>query len=509
MSDYEPESVVDELTTLPDPFDTNIAAIKIWTDTNDPSESFDVLVSASVGADVVEISVDGSPLEVEVRLYQAEVSLKFARCSHRYGLDYEQYFGHGARSIDERSNTKRRQASGGSLKVGSGAAVGITKDGERIEEFERSVSGPEIKFEHHASNAIRFGNWRQQEVLSGQYVPHYKGWSVERDDPEQISGVLATLRVKKNWMDFEEVRAEPSSRLDKMISAVSGSSRESDKLKNKLFKELLKELTIRQLQGKDDTTMATLAMSGFIVRPRSDGGEILDSAFNRKKIEVPEALLIAMLSAPTGKEQETYNSLLRAAGSTQRETERPFTPLSGYVDAKRAYFELCIRYRESGQPFHVDNLNEIYGEPVVKDLRAIGAITSDRRNSAYFISPFSKAEPEYAFESLAMSQDTIKQVEELLRNDPETSAEEIGRVIGEYLGKPWSDGSAKRYGNQLRNWALRRQSSSRGRSFVISGMTEEFVHKLEKEGKSAREIGKLLNMSTETVYRHFRANKNG
>jgi hypothetical protein len=289
-----------------------------------------------------------------------------------------------------------------------------------------------------------------------------------------------------------------------LLSRVTSSDHESDKQKARYFNALLKELSLRGLQNDDDKFMATLAMSGFIVRPRTDEEEVLFSNHDRRRIEIPESLLLAVLSAPAGQEKNTFNSALRATGEKERGRQRDFTPQSGYVDSLRAYFELCIEFRDTGGPFEVDKLIERFGEAVVTDLRTIGAISSDRRNTAYFVSPFSNADPNHAFEALAKSQATVQKTEELLLAKPDAPPVEVGRFIGKYLGRNWTESSAKRYGGQLKNWARRQQSDARGRSAMISGITEEFVVTLEARGRSPKEIGGLLNMNPETVRRYFR-----
>jgi hypothetical protein len=197
LEEYEPELIIDELRVLPDPFDTNVAALKVWTDTNDPTDGYDVLLSSSVGTDIIEISVDETPLEVQIKIFQAEISLKFENCSPSYGEDYKTLFGQSGRVVEEQTRSSRRNTSSGNAGFSTQPEVGYSRQSESATETQRNTRKPDIEFEHHAPNAVRFGNWQSGNALSGQFVPQYRGWTVVRNDVNNVSGVVAALRVKK------------------------------------------------------------------------------------------------------------------------------------------------------------------------------------------------------------------------------------------------------------------------------------------------------------------------
>lgn len=507
MSEYDPEYVIDELNSLPDPLDSNIASVSVWTDTNDPSEGHDVLLSASVGSDIIQISVDGDPLETEVAIYQAEVLLTFANCTPSYGSDFNELFGRGDQTIEQITTLKQSHAARGKANLSAMPSANLETDRNQENEVQRSGTFTEVAFEHHTSNAVRFGNWKEKRVLSGHCVPRYRGWRVARRDQEAVSGVAAIFRVKKNWIEFIDVNPKPESRLGKLFSVVAKSTDSQDIKKRALFEALLKELTLQGLQSATDKSMANLAIAGFIVRPKDDKEEMLFSSNSRRRVHIPEALLLPILRAHAGTQEQTYKSILSASSSRKTIEGKDFTPQSGYLDAKEAYYDLCLDFRENGALFELEKLQKIYGEVVITDLKSIGALATDRRNAVYFVSPYPDTEPEHAFDALALSQETVKIAEALVRDNPEISGTAIGREVAQHLGRDWSQGSAKRYGGQLKNWALRRGSKSRGRGFIIQGLVEERVQSMLAEGRPATEIGELLKISPETVRRYVRARK--
>ncbi|QBF32319.1 hypothetical protein [Thalassococcus sp. S3] len=507
MSEYEPEFVIDELVSLPDPLDSNIASVSVWTDANDPSEAHDVLLSASVGSDVIQISVDGDPLETEIAIYQAEVLLTFANCTPSYGPDYSELFGRSSQTIEQTTISKQANSEHGNVKLSATPSADFAIDQSQEHEIQRSGVFSEATFEHHTSNAVRFGNWKERQAQSGQRVPRYRGWSVTRRDRDDVSGVAAILRVKKNWIDFIEVSPKPESRLGKLFSVISKSTGSDDMKKKELFEALLKELTLQGLQSPSDKSMANLAIAGFIVRPKDDKEEMLVSNNSKRHVHIPEALLLPILRARAGTQEQVYKSVLSASNNQKNNEVKDFTPQSGYLDAKEAYYDLCLEFREHGAPFELAKLQAQYGEAVITDLKYIGALASDRRNTVYFISPYPDTEPEHAFDALALSQETVRFAETLVRDNPEISGTAIGLELAEHLGRDWSRGSAKRYGGQLKNWALRRGSKNRGRSLIIRGLVEERVLAMLADGRPATEIGELLKISPETVRRYDRARK--
>ena len=501
MAEYEPDFIVDELLSLPDPLDANIATVKVWTDANDASQEHDVLVSSSVGTDIIEISVDGEPLEAEVAIYQAEVVLAFANCRPSYGEDFARLFGGGGQTVQETSTLKENTGSEVRADLSTKPQIGGHRTRDQSNEVQRSSEFLEVPFEHHASQAILFGDWKQKTALRGTYIPHYRGWRVQRINKEEVSGVSATIRVKKNWIDLLDVKPSPESRLGKVFYAVRSSKDSSDKKKARLFEQLLKELVLLGLQSKDEKRMANLAVSGFIVRPTAEHEELLVSDATRREISIPEALLLPLLKAPAGQEEAAFKSLKRAAMSRGEGRATAFTPQSGYLDAKNAYIDLCFEFRENGEGFDLEALNFEYGDALLTDLRAIGAISRNRGRTVYFISPFPNTDPDQA---LVGSQETLKFAESLVRDNPEISGAELGFKMASHLGRTWSEGSAKRYGGQLRNWALRRQNPSLGRAKIISGPMRDRVETMLEQGRPATEIGRALGINPETVRRHVR-----
>lgn len=504
VESYEPELFVDDLKPLPDPLDSNIASVSVWTDANDPTDGYDVLLNASVGTDIIQLVSNGAPIDVQVEIWQAQIDLKFAHCSYGYGRDHDAFFGQGDRFVDEQTTRTSEAERSVNVDIGTKNGFSASLAQKATVQSQRNSRSLDIRFEHHAATGLRFGDWQKKETLSGQYVPPYRGWRAKHNPNHDVSGVLAALRVKENWLNFKNVSTGGPSRIAQLYNTIVGSTDSSDKIKQRLFPDLLKQLVLLGLQSEDDTGMATLAVSGFIVHGGDNSQQMLQSAHGRSKIEVPESLLLGFLKAPKGKEQVAFESAMRAARTAKTEVGRDFTPQSGYLDAQRAYFEMAIRYRDTGDAFAVDDLNERYGDQVLTDLRKLGAITSDRKNTAFLTTRFPQADPVYAFRALVRSQPTIAMTEELLLANPDASGLEIGRVLKKLLGRSWTESSQKRYGNQLKNWALHQQNEGRGRPFIISNVKAEIVDDLHSQGRPSNEIAELIDVATETVRRYLR-----
>lgn len=505
MNEYEPELIPTNLDSLPDPLDKNIASLNVWTDVNDPTDGFDVLINTHVGSDIIDISVGDNPIQVLFEIYQGEVSLHFSNCVPSYGPDFELLFGHQASISESVLTQKTEMNSDASVKFGSNWNFDASTGRRSEATVQQKESGPRVNFRHHAFDGLLFGNWKRTETpLLGQIVPQYRGWRVKHADKSRASVIIAKFKVRENWIRLKEIEAKGSGRFSNVLNAIMQSKDSADRKKKELFEKLLELLILKRLQTRNENKSATIAVAGFIVRPQSNSVLQINNDRARTQINLPESLLYPILIAPAGGELSCFESATRAIDSAFMSEPDPFTPQTGYTDALETYLELAIDYRDTGGAFATEDIELRYGENIITDLRKLGVLVSDRKGKSYFMTEFPLADPVLVFQSTVGKQKTIEMAQKLMLAKPDASAMEVGEALRNMLGRKWAATSTKRYGNTLKQWALQRQADGRGQPAKISGAYERIVMKLRNEKRTANEIAALIGVSPETVRRLFR-----
>lgn len=482
---------------LPPPLDPHIASVALGSPDNSADGGYDLFMSAVIGCDQLTLFADEEPLGVEISVNQAEVRLDFINCSANWGRDHESLF------RDDKTSTTFQDTSetsiGGSANVIAGnVSADVKKNESRI----TGGAKAEVEFIHSPLELVRIGNWRRKIEKTLHPVQRYFGWRVEHNDGALSSGVLARIRVKKNWLDIKEVEASENSGLADAIRAYMMKNVASSSKAN-LFNKLVKELIFLRLQKSEAEGYATLAASGVIVRQGQEVSVAISSEA-QQKISIPTNLLLRFLTSKEGSETDTYNEILLSETEKKRIDLKQFVPQASYTETLSAFCELAAIYRENSKIDDYDAIREQYSPNVMQELSSLGLVRR-RKNAYHFINPFPKMDYIMAFESVVRSQPTISKTIEVLSQNPEISNLELGNELNKFLNRNWKETSKKRSGMQLKNWARFRGVATKKRQYAIPDDALPLLLSMDKQGKTHIEIAKHFNVVPATVSRRLKS----
>jgi hypothetical protein len=80
--DNRPELIVDREFESPKPLDRRIASVWLRTPTNNPTDGYDLLLSASFGKERVILRAGEFEIDVDFSVKTADIELQFVRCTH-------------------------------------------------------------------------------------------------------------------------------------------------------------------------------------------------------------------------------------------------------------------------------------------------------------------------------------------------------------------------------------------------------------------------------------------
>ena len=481
---------------LPAPLDPHIASVALGSPDNSAVGGYDLFMSAVVGCDHVTLLADKEPLDLEISVNQAEIRLDFVRCRAQWGRDYERLFFDEKMSIEFQNSSNLTAGASANLLSGSFSADAKTNKQQMI-----GGSKSALDFVHTPLELIRIGNWRKKITETHQPLQRYFGWRVEHNEDALNSGVLARLRVKKNWLDITQIDASHNTSLSRYVRDLMSPKNQSTQ-KAKLFKKLVKELIFLRLQKSDDDGLATLSASGVTVSQQQEMS-LLMAPETPLKINVSANLLMRFLTSKEGSETDTYNEILLTENEKQRIDSKQFVPQASYTETLNAFCDLAAIYRETSEITEYGAVKERYSENVMQELSSLGVIR--RRKKAYhFVNPFPGIDFILAFESIVRSQQTIIKTIEILASNPSISNVELGDELNTFLNRKWKESSKTRSGMQLKNWARFRGMATKKRQYAIPDDAVPLLLEMNKQGKSHKEIAKHFNVVPVTVSKRLK-----
>ena len=324
------------------------------------------------------------------------------------------------------------------------------------------------------------------------------GWRVNPDITD-VSGVLARLNVRRNWVKFSNPVSVSGGRIGKILAKLSKSEDKFDRLKTKLFPALLKDLVFLRLQRSNESKTATLAASGLIVE-QGGSPSVVQSNERKSEISLPDHLLLRFLNCEPGTENVAYDLIVGEAKQTQKADVSLFLPTAPYSACLEAYLEIRISNNTKETSFDRIKLVERYGTKVVTALSVLGFLVG-KPNAIRLVEPFPSANPILGFEATVKRQKIVRVADDYLIEHPNASALELGRKLKVTFGKNWSDGSCQRYGHEIKKWA-RLESPTldrKGRPFAIGPQQEVLISKIIRDGGDGREIVRVLSISNMTL----------
>jgi hypothetical protein len=277
--------VLKENVKLPSPFAPEIADVSIRSPSNSLDDGYALRMTVSFGTDEIRLETESHLIIAEMSLKQARIELEFVGCNPSFSDLYSEKLENEQTEITEKqtSTTAGRVnhsgSLGGSLNIsppnsitGSMKASAALSGEDSVEVVkERSSTQTHSGFRHTSIANVVVGDNQNSDALKGTVVGDYEGWRVF-PKTEGRSGVLASLKVKQNWIDFKKVTTEKkknaqtkSSKLEKWFSMVSLGTAE----KQDLFETLIKNLVYFKLQRPAEKNYATLSCSVLVVEPET------------------------------------------------------------------------------------------------------------------------------------------------------------------------------------------------------------------------------------------------
>lgn len=304
---------------IPQPLDPHIASVSIRTGSNNPTDYFDLLLSASFGSEYIVLNTGEEKLEVKVTIRKAEVRIDSANCELLLLTDAsgENWSGHQRQHANKSNNRDASLQGGADFSVdtsGPKAGAGLkasaqVQSGQNTEDslqVERNI----LPWRLVSENTVQIGFLDDfTRPLSGKIVDECVSIRVTPTDTSKKVGVLARTRVRERWIDIEDVSSIGfGGRISNFLDGLAGGDSKSTR-RRELFAKLLAHLVVSELQDQDEVRDATLAASAIVFSPRTERLEGYGIPSARTELKVDPTTIDNFISA-NGNELQ----VLREAG---------------------------------------------------------------------------------------------------------------------------------------------------------------------------------------------------
>lgn len=526
-----PELMVDGEFKSPPPLDRRIAAVWLRTTTNNPTEGYDVALSAAFGKERVTLKAGEFELEVEFSLKTADIELSFIRCDQILLKSGEngQAEGWTTTRTEESAHGSQRKAGGSVHAEGdasSGAprlAVGVAGkfSAESATTKSASIHQQLTHGEWHliGDNAVRVG--RSGKMLDGCLITDFTGWRVTPRRTDEASTVIARVLVREDWINFDNVeyiKAPPP--LRRRMSDLFQLTDDKKKRKE-LFFLLLRHLAQTELRQHQREREAIIAVHAIIVKPGNEHTIASSAEQQRSEICIPSKPLEQFLLSEEGHEESTLIALgvrpelIPASGKPSR--GRTFVPESSPVLAAD-----LLRKIQAQHPKPTTEENVISRLPnELRDLRALHLVTY--RNGEARLKANPDIDPEITLRRAVSEAPSIKIARGVLRIKPDATSIEIAEAVALELGKTWvKRGTKQRNGGAIRRWtvwlephlidptssgeaaALVSYATDRtvikGRPATLTPAVEQIVRQMFEDDEPVAAIAKRFKVTDNAVY---------
>lgn len=354
--------------------------------------------------------------------------------------------------------------------------------------------------------------------LEGALITGYTGWRVFPADKNQLSRVVARLKVREDWISFGkiEVTKAPPSMLPGIMKRLK-SPKHRD-----CFEILLKHLAAMELREYNATRLeATIAAHTLLVKPVED--------------------LAVSIAAPAGAPRIAIDG--KAVGNYFKGDERfeaanlmslglPSHLVKDAVSASEIEATQSIDYVPDGSPVHAAELFAelhksdatrtalIKHQTALKDLQGLKLVTGGRGGYVKVTNHVSN--PEATLRYTAAQIPFIDLARSMLKTNAKTTGREIADAIALQFGKEWKVGTRKRNGNSIKRWTLwlephlidpsesneaaalvahaQDRTVTRGRSGAFRAIHLPRVKVMLEAGSSVPEIAAEIKVTRETIY---------
>lgn len=520
--------VVDSDVQLPAPLDRRIAAVSVWTRTNNPSDGFDLSLSASFGSERIEIKSDDFEMDVELQVKSATVELNFVNCTpHPLEVDAVRYSEQWSTASTERSSKSSREGMSGSVQaeVSGAASKGASAKGSLFSKWSKEgaaefASNTEIKRKQQdwhllGIDAVKVG--RTGLPLDGPIIADLTAWRVKPKGPSSSCAVLARVKVREDWVEFENPRF--SSLRGRLRSKLNDLLLPDAKLKRTQFLALIRHLVQVQLQSASEQSEATIAIAGLVLRPESEVADSMLQGQGRRSIVLPGQPIERFLMAEEGYEAAALVGLgvkprliPTDTGHEIKSSKRIFVPQSSPENAIQV-----LRFLQQNGSTSSEKLprNEL------RDLGALGLIARTAKNVD--IKHKGAANPEALLRRAASLAPSMRAARTVLASNQNATTSEIAVAVALAVGKSWDKkATLQRHGMHVRRWAIWLEpqlidptlgsnaaallakaitphSRKKGRSSIFTGEAKTRLKDMIVNGVDTKEIAEHFGVSKQTI----------
>jgi hypothetical protein len=522
----DPELIVDRELKSPRPLDRNISTVTLKTPTNNPTEGYDLQLSATFGKERIKLISEEFEIEVDFSMNQANIEMSFKGCDSTeindgHGGRVEEYRRTVTQQIGARAHTATRIAAGLNVSM-SNVRPAAQVDGkmEKASTIASATKQEIVRHDWHrlGGEAIKVGPIGQH--LDGPMITDFPGWRVTPHRSDVVSGVVARVKVRASWLNFDnvEVIKSPLRLRDKLKMLMS-----QDTKRKEYFNLLLRHLVQTELRGHQEGPDATIASHVLMVRPHAQRAMSPYPGESRRQVRIDESRLTQWLLADEGHEV----GALIALGINPD----AISPIAGEDEPKRAK-RGSFFIPDSSPPHAAATFEQIYKAgsiakaallypTTLHDLRALGLIDTDADFARSIVKE--GMDPNPLMRRAVSNMECIHVTRQVLRINPNATSFEVADAVAIELGKHWpTPGTKRRNGNAIIRWTvwlephlLDATSSSdaaariayatdvspigKGRPASLRKTLEPELRRLLAKGLTKAEIARRLNVSTATV----------
>jgi hypothetical protein len=519
------ELVVDGAFKNPQPLDHRIASVWLRTPTNNPTEGYELMLSASFGQEWVTLRGDGFEFRVNFAMTSADIEVEFRNCTA--ALIEEARHEEAKTTIKEQSSAQSKYSlgAGGEMSASQAGAVGrgfLRGAAERasisLMSVQRSVSRPD--YHRTGSNTIQVGP--VGDLLRGRIVVDYKGWRVRPNQATDVSAVIARLKVRENWIKFDQVEiiSSPPPFTDRLRDIFS----REDRRRRNYFKALLVHLTQTALAGYQDGKTATIAANVLVVRPNEDDASSISSRAARHEIDIDGDRICKFLRTEEGQEAsvlialglkpDTIKPLAERDDREKKRRPKDFVPDCSPTHALEVLH--FIHKHGSVAPDRIPH------PTTLTNLQSLKLIEKDEQGNFVPAIASRYADPLFLMQRAVSLAECIRVARTVLALNPGAGGREIADAVALELGKEWVvPGTRVRNGNAIKRWTLwlepylidpdsssyaaaqvaysRSKKVTKGAPPVIGKRVAAELRALLDQGKSKAELARIFNVSPATI----------
>lgn len=372
--------------------DPSIASVIVDTNDNNLDDGYNIFVSASFGKETIHLKADSEKIDVEMSVNKSIIELRFLNSSCRFIADNEDALDS---DVTESANVENNRASENCV---SGSAEFASDHPTHFSSRHAVSARGSVNVGRQANASALYARRRKKwrlitkkslfidgdgDILANIELDRYRGWRVTPTTRSDTSGVIALLKVREEWVNFDNIR------YPNFKDAFSGRVKElytsRRKRKRILWEALVKFLALKQIETEKFDYELVIAADALVVKPDAD--RIAEIGIQRRDgaLNLPLSDLQRFLEAPSGTEVQV---LLDIGMPEDRIPQVPdeadnvladFTPRNDPISIINVLKSL--QHEDAPKPsttfYSIHTFKKNFGENALKDLNDFALVRLD------------------------------------------------------------------------------------------------------------------------------------